>query len=94
MLEAVWAIALSYSQGFKKLWPSVLFFSTLALSMLGLSLAMSEIPIGTAYSVWVGIGAALTIVWGFITKQQRPSIARISLIVLLLGSVIGLKVVS
>ena len=61
VLEAVWATALGKSEGFSRLWPSVIFFAGLVASMGGLALAMRTIPIGTAYAVWVGIGAALTV---------------------------------
>ncbi|KAA9393495.1 multidrug efflux SMR transporter [Kocuria coralli] len=94
MLEAVWAAALSASENFKKLRPTVLFFAALALSMAGLAWAMTDLPTGTAYAVWVGIGATLTVLWGFVTGQERPTIIRILLLVLLVGSVIGLKAVS
>lgn len=94
MLEAVWAAALSASKGFKKRTPTVLFFAALTVSMVGLAFAMREIPTGTAYAVWVGIGATLTVCWGFVTKQERPTLARILLLVVLVGCVVGLKVVS
>lgn len=94
VLEAIWAAALSQSQGFKKKAPAALFFVALALSMIGLAIAMREIPTGTAYAVWVGIGATLTVIWGFVTKQERPTLARILILGLLVGCVIGLKVVS
>lgn len=94
MLEAVWAAALSASKGFKYKAPTVLFFAALTLSMIGLAAAMREIPTGTAYAVWVGIGATLTAIWGFVTKQERPTLARALLVVLLVSCVIGLKVVS
>ncbi|MFW6600377.1 DMT family transporter [Propionibacteriaceae bacterium Y2011] len=94
MLEAVWAAALSASDGFKRWRPIVVFAVSMTLSMVGLAWAMREIPTGTAYAVWVGIGATLTVLWGFVTKQERPTIARILLLVLLVGSVVGLKVVS
>lgn len=93
-LEAVWAAALSASKGFKKWKPTALFFVSMGASLVGLAWAMNSIPTGTAYAVWVGIGATLTLVWGFVTKQERPTLARILLLVLLVGSVIGLKVVS
>ncbi|WP_300345727.1 SMR family transporter [Nesterenkonia sp.] len=93
-LEAVWAVALSESKGFKKRRPTVVFFIALTLSMAGLAWAMTDLPTGTAYAVWVGIGATLTVLWGFLTKQERPTIARLLLLVLLVGSVIGLKAVS
>ncbi|SJM51781.1 multidrug efflux SMR transporter [Gulosibacter sp. 10] len=94
MLEAVWATALSASDGFRKLWPTVLFFVTMTVSTVGLAWAMRELPTGTAYAVWVGIGATLTVLWAMVTKAERVSIARVALLVLLIGSVVGLKAVS
>ena len=60
VLEAVWATALSRSVGFTRLAPTIVFAATLAASMAGLAYAMRGLPIGTAYAVWVGVGAALT----------------------------------
>jgi quaternary ammonium compound-resistance protein SugE len=94
MLEAVWASALGASHGFKQPKPTVLFFTALALSMAGLAWAMVSLPTGTAYAVWVGIGASLTVVWGFFRGDERPTVARALLLVLLIGSVVGLKAVS
>jgi quaternary ammonium compound-resistance protein SugE len=94
VLEAVWAAALAASEGFRKPRPTLLFVVALALSMVGLAWAMTDLPTGTAYAVWVGIGATLTVVWGFVTGQERATRARVLLLVLLVGSVIGLKVVS
>ncbi|MBZ2195755.1 DMT family transporter [Occultella gossypii] len=94
MLEAVWASALSASDGFKRVRPSVLFVVAMLVSMAGLAYAMTTLPTGTAYAVWVGIGASLTVVWAMITGKEPASIARICLLVLLVGSVVGLKVVS
>lgn len=94
MLEAVWATALSASKGFKRLWPSVLFVVSLAASMLGLAYAMSRIPTGTAYAVWVGIGAVLTVLLAIFRREERMTIARGALLALLVASVIGLKAVS
>ncbi|CAM3448986.1 multidrug efflux SMR transporter [Occultella aeris] len=94
MLEAVWASALSASDGFKRVRPSVLFVVAMLASMAGLAYAMTTLPTGTAYAVWVGIGASLTVVWAMITRKEPASIARIALLVLLVGSVVGLKVVS
>lgn len=94
VLEAVWASALSASQGFRRLRPTLLFIIAMVASMAGLSWAMKSLPTGTAYAVWVGIGASLTVVWGFFTGQEKPTVARILLLVLLVGSVAGLKAVS
>ncbi|KGJ72814.1 ligand-binding protein SH3 [Cryobacterium roopkundense] len=93
ILEAVWATALGKSEGFTKLWPSVVFGVTLLLSMGGLALAMRDIPIGTAYAIWVGIGAALTVTWAMAFGGEPTSVLKVLLILGLIGCVIGLKLV-
>lgn len=93
-LEAVWAQALGATEGFKRLKPSIVFIVSLALSLFGLAFAMKTLPTGTAYAVWVGIGASLTVSWSMLKGDEPRSIGRILLILLLVGSVIGLKVVS
>jgi len=94
MLEAVWATALGASKGFRKLRPSVLFLVSMTASMAGLAFAMNSLPTGTAYAVWVGIGAVLTVVLAIVRRQERLTIARAAMLALLIGSVIGLKAVS
>ena len=91
VLEAVWATALSRSEGFTRLWPSLLFAMSCALSMGGLAYAMREIPVGTGYAVWVGIGAALTVAYGMATGAEPTSPLKIVLLLGLVGCVIGLK---
>lgn len=93
MLEAVWATALAASRGFTCPVPTVLFAVSLAASMLGLAWAMTAIPTGTAYAVWVGIGATLTVVWSMATGAEAASRARIALLLVLVGCVAGLKAV-
>jgi quaternary ammonium compound-resistance protein SugE len=93
VLEAVWATALGKSEGFTKLWPSVIFFGALVLSMGGLAWAMRDISTGTAYAVWVGIGAALTVIWAMVTGDSDVSWVKIALLMGLIGCVIGLKFV-
>ncbi|GAB2508060.1 DMT family transporter [Paramicrobacterium agarici] len=93
-LEAVWASALSASKGLKKLWPSVLFVVSMCASMAGLAFAMTSIATGTAYAVWVGMGAVLTTVWAIVSKQERATVTRVLLLAGLVACVIGLKVVS
>ena len=94
VFEAVWAIALGKSEGFTKLVPVIVFFAGMLVSMGGLAYALRALPVGTAYAVWVGIGATLTVVWGFFTGAERFTWLRGLLLVLLVGSVVGLKVVS
>ena len=93
VLEAVWATALGRSDGFTKLWPSIVFGVALVASMGGLAWAMRDIPTGTAYAVWVGIGAALTVIWAMVTGETDVSWAKVALIAGLVGCVVGLKLV-
>jgi quaternary ammonium compound-resistance protein SugE len=93
VLEAVWATALGRSEGFTRLWPTVVFAVGLLLSMGGLALAMREIPVGTAYAVWVGIGAALTVTYAMLTGAEPVSVVKVLLILGLVGCVVGLKLV-
>ncbi|MET8799891.1 multidrug efflux SMR transporter [Nocardia sp. NPDC004568] len=94
VLEAVWAAALSASHGFRRWKPTVVFIAALVLSMAGLAWAMIDLPTGTAYAVWVGTGATLTVGWAVVTGRERADTARVLLLALLIVSVVGLKVVS
>ncbi len=93
VLEAVWATALGRSEGFTRLWPSVIFGVAMTLSMVGLGYAMRALPVGTAYAVWVGIGAALTVAYAMATGTEPVSLAKVLLILGLIGCVVGLKLV-
>lgn len=93
VLEAVWATALGKSEGFTRLWPSIVFGVSLVASMGGLAWALRDIPTGTAYAVWVGIGAALTVGYAMITGEEPFSVVRMLLILGLVGCVVGLKLV-
>ncbi|MBC9731815.1 DMT family transporter [Nocardioides marmotae] len=90
-LEAVWAVALGRSDGFSRVTPTVVFAVALTASMAGLAYAMRTLPVGTAYAVWVGIGAALTVVHGMATGAEPVNLARVLLLAGLVGCVIGLK---
>jgi quaternary ammonium compound-resistance protein SugE len=91
VLEAVWATALGRSEGFSRLWPSVTFGVALVLSMGGLAYAMRELPVGTSYAVWVGIGASLTVAFAMATGAESASLVKVLLILGIVGCVIGLK---
>jgi quaternary ammonium compound-resistance protein SugE len=91
VLEAVWATALGRSEGFTRLAPSVTFGVALVFSMGGLAYAMRELPIGTAYAVWVGIGAVGTVGWAMATGQEPASAVRLLLVGLIVAGVVGLK---
>ncbi len=92
VLEAVWATALGRSEGFSRLAPSVVFGVALVLSMVGLAYAMRELPVGTAYAVWVGIGAVLTVVIAMVTGEESVSAVKLLLLAGIVGCVVGLKV--
>lgn len=94
LLEAVWASAMQASSGFKKWKPTVLFVGAMIVSMGGLAWAMLEIPTGTAYAVWVGVGAVATVVLQLARGKERLSVVRSLLLVLLIGCLVGLKLVS
>ena len=91
VLESVWAIALGRAEGFTRLVPSVVFTVALIASMAGLGYAMRTLPLGTAYAVWVGIGASLTVLVGMLTGEEPVSAVRIALLLGLVGCVVGLK---
>ena len=92
-MEAVWAAALDRAEGFTRPLPTVVFVVALAASMLGLNHAVRTIPLGTAYAVWVGIGAAITVVYSMATGAESFSWAKALLIAGLVACVVGLKLV-
>jgi quaternary ammonium compound-resistance protein SugE len=93
VLEAVWATAMGKSEGFSKLSPSLVFVVAIVASMAGLAYAMRDLPIGTAYAVWVGIGAVLTVVYAMATGEETASLLKAVFLVMIIGGVIGLKLV-
>ena len=94
VMEAVWATALGRMDGLNKITPLIIFIAGLVLSMLGLGYAMRSIPTGTAYCIWTGIGAAITVIIGIVTKTEPVSVLKIVFLIGLVCCVIGLKVVS
>ena len=94
LLEVCWAIGLKYTEGFTRLWPSVFTLTTLAASMFLLAKAAKTLPMGTAYAIWVGIGALGAAVLGILLFQESASVARLLCLGLLLVSIIGLKLSS
>ena len=93
VLEAVWATALGQSDGFARLAPSVVFFIALIASMTGLGFAMQQLPVATAYAVWVGIGAVLTLVYATATGVESASVPKAIFMVSIVLGVVGLKLV-
>ncbi|NYF10146.1 quaternary ammonium compound-resistance protein SugE [Leifsonia sp. AK011] len=94
ILEAVWATALGKSEGFTKVVPTIVFGVALVASMGGLAFALRDIPTGTGYAIWVGIGAAITVAYAMITGTEPLSLVKVLLLVGLVGCIVGLKLVS
>ncbi len=93
VLEAVWATALHASHGFTVLGDTIVFVVALSASMLGLGYAAKHIPIGTAYAIWTGVGAALTVAWAMVSGTETASLLKALFLVGIIGCAIGLKVV-
>ena len=91
ILEAVWATALGKSEGLSKLAPSIVFVVAIITSMAGLAYATRTLPIGTAYAVWVGVGAVLTIAYAMMTGVESVSIVKIVLLLMIVAGIVGLK---
>ena len=91
LLEVVWAYFMKVSEGFTKPVESVATIVTMGISFWLLSLAMKELPLGTAYAVWVGIGATITVAYGMFTGEEPVSVLRILLLGVIVAGVIGLK---
>ncbi len=94
LFEVCWAVGLKYTEGFTKPLPTIFTIVTLALSMYLLAKAVQTIPIGTAYAIWVGIGALGAVTLGVILFQEPLSALRVLFVTLLLISIIGLKMTS
>jgi quaternary ammonium compound-resistance protein SugE len=92
-LEAVWATALGRSDGFTRPLPTLVFGVALLLSMAGLAFAMRDLPVGTSYAVWVGIGAALTVTWAVVVDGEQASVLKVLFVVGIVGCVVGLRAV-
>ena len=94
LFETGWAIGLKYSQGFTRLWPSVWTIGAMIASVWLLGLAMKSLPVGTAYAVWVGIGAVGTVILGIALFDEPAGAGRLVSIALIIAGIIGLKLAS
>ena len=93
-LEIGWAIGLKYTEGWTRLWPSVLTLSAMVVSMYCLAHAVREIPVGTGYAIWTGIGAVGTAILGMVLFAEPAAPARIACIALIVVGILGLKLTS
>jgi quaternary ammonium compound-resistance protein SugE len=91
VFEVGWAIGLKYTEGFTRLWPTVGTAMALLLSMALLGMAVKALPVGTAYAVWVGVGAVGTAVLGIVLLGEAASIGRVASIALIVSGIVGLK---
>lgn len=93
ILETGWAVGMRYSQGFTRLWPSVWTALAMAASLWLLAQAVRSLPLGTAYAIWTGIGTLGAVIWGIFFFGEPATAQRLACIALILGGIIGLKLV-
>ncbi|KAA9129633.1 quaternary ammonium compound efflux SMR transporter SugE [Marinihelvus fidelis] len=91
LLEVGWAIGLKYTEGFTRLWPSIGTAASMAASVWLLAVAMKSLPVGTAYSVWVGVGAVGTVILGIVLFKEPATVARMASVMLIIAGIVGLK---
>ena len=94
LLETVWAVGLKYTEGFSRLWPSVMTLAAMAASVWLLSVAVKTLPLGTAYAVWTGIGAVGTVLVGIALFHKPVTVSRLLSVGLIVAGIIGLKLFS
>ncbi|MFC3609477.1 DMT family transporter [Stutzerimonas tarimensis] len=94
MAEICYAVFIPRTDGFTRLWPTLYCLTFIALSLWLLSLSVRTLPIGTAYAVWVGMGAVGTAVWGILFFGESANAARITCLMLIVAGVVGLKLFS
>ncbi|MFZ7096164.1 quaternary ammonium compound efflux SMR transporter SugE [Luteimonas dalianensis] len=94
LFEVTWAVGLKYTEGFTRLWPSVGTVAAMAVSFYLLAVAMRSLPLGTAYAVWVGIGAVGTAILGIVLFNEPANAGRLVSLGLILAGIIGLKLAS
>ncbi|WP_222564907.1 quaternary ammonium compound efflux SMR transporter SugE [Novilysobacter antarcticus] len=91
LFEIAWAIGLKYSEGFTRLWPTVGTLVAMAISVWMLGIAMKNLPVGTAYAIWVGVGAVGTVILGVVLFDEPVNALRIGSVALIIAGMIGLK---
>ncbi|MEH7444763.1 quaternary ammonium compound efflux SMR transporter SugE [Bacillus sp. JJ1122] len=94
VFEVVWAIGLKYTEGFTKVLPTVITLLGMAISFYFLSMAVKTLPIGTAYAIWTGIGAAGAVILGIVLFGEPKSLLRLMFVAFILIGIIGLKATS
>lgn len=93
LFEVAWAIGLKYTDGFSRPLPTLLTLRAMAVSVLLLAMAVKQLPLGTAYAVWTGIGAVGTVLMGIWLFNEPATLARVLCLLLIIGGILGLKVI-
>lgn len=91
LFEVGWAIGLKYTQGYTRLWPTIWTVLAMIASVWLLGIAMRSLPVGTAYSIWVGVGAVGTVILGIVLFGEPANAARLISIMLIIAGIVGLK---
>lgn len=91
LFETGWAIGLKYTEGFTRLWPTVWTILAMVISLWLLDIAAKELPVGTAYSVWVGVGAVGTVILGIILFGEQANAGRLVSVAVIIAGIVGLK---
>ena len=91
LFEVGWAIGLKYTEGFSRLFPSLLTVAAMAVSLALLGLALKSLPVGTAYAVWTGIGTVGTVILGIVLLAEPATAVRLGCIALIIAGIAGLK---
>lgn len=91
LFEIGWAIGLKYTEGFTRLWPTVGTAASMLVSVALLGVALKTLPVGTAYAVWVGVGAVGTVILGIVMLGEPVTAARLVSLALIIAGIIGLK---
>jgi quaternary ammonium compound-resistance protein SugE len=94
LFEVGWAIGLKYTEGFTKLWPTVLTVLSMIVSLWLLGLALKTLPVGTAYAIWTGVGTVGTAILGMILFGESTAALRLACIALIVAGILGLKLVT
>ncbi|MDY0101343.1 MAG: quaternary ammonium compound efflux SMR transporter SugE [Lentimicrobium sp.] len=94
LFETVWAVALKYSDGFTRLWPSVITAIAMIISLYLLAISLKTLPLGTAYTVWTGIGAIGAVIYGIFVFGESKELLKLLFVMMILGGIIGLRAVS
>src|SRR5215813_10377819 len=92
LFEVGWAIGLKYTEGFSRLWPTVWTALAMLISLWLLGVAMRSLPVGTAYSSWVGVGAVGTVIMGIVLLGEPANAPRLVSVALIVAGIVGLKI--